>query len=568
MLLFTTFCNILFHTVFNFNTYGFFLLSDFLTNNEDFDDMGENIEVEIDENAVDENIVDNIQNVVPTSSVSSSDYFTQQDLTDKKNVTWIRGEYITLPFDIFEPHLNITFDLSSPLQLFSNYFSDELLETAVFNTNLYAIRNNVPNFPPTTVAELKTFIGINILMGNLGLPRVRMYWEPKFAVPLISENMTSNRFFKLRNNLHFIIDKDPNTNDRFWKVRPLYEAIRKYCASLQLESTFSVDEQMVPFKGQLNVKQYIKNKPTKWGVKLFCLCGISGMIYDFIIYQGSTTEIRPEYSQFGQSASLVMQLSERINVPNCTLFFDNYFSTFWLFEWLKNRNIYAAGTIRVDRFMKPPFTTDKEIKKHHSRGYMENLICNTSGVVLSKWYDNSSVVLASNFCGIGQVDQCRRYDKKNKKYVDVQRPEVVARYNEGMGGVDKCDHLISLYRIFIRSKKSTLRLITHGIDIAAVNSWIEYKKEAKSLGLHEKKILDLIHFRQYLAEALILSGKPVTKKRGRRDIGHTPVFLDKKEAGRCKNFGCKSKTYVSCKKCSVNLCIARKKNSFESFHSK
>lgn len=160
--------------------------------------------------------------------------------------------------------------MSSPLQLFSNYFSDELLETAVFNTNLYAVRNNVPNFPPTTVAELKTFIGINILMRNLGLPRVRMYGEPKFAVPLISENMTSNRFFKLKNNLNFVIDKDLNTNDRFWKVRPLYEAIRKYCASLQLESTFSVDEQMVPFKGQLNVKQYIKNKPTKWGVQLFC----------------------------------------------------------------------------------------------------------------------------------------------------------------------------------------------------------------------------------------------------------------------------------------------------------
>ncbi|KAF0749820.1 piggyBac transposable element-derived protein 3-like [Aphis craccivora] len=77
--------------------------------------------------------------------------------------------------------------------------------------------------------------------------------------------------------------------------------------------------------------------------------------------------------------------------------------------------------------------------------------------------------------------------KKIKKYVDVQRPEVVARYNEGIREVDKCDHLISLYRIFIRSKKWTLRLITHGIDIAAVNSWIEYKKEAKSFGLHEKK---------------------------------------------------------------------------------
>lgn len=68
-------------------------------------------------------------------------------------------------------------------------------------------------------------------------------------------------------------------------MRPLYDAIRKYCASLPLESTFSVDEQMVPFKGQLDVKQYVKNKPSKWGIKLFCLCGITGMIS----YQGSTT---------------------------------------------------------------------------------------------------------------------------------------------------------------------------------------------------------------------------------------------------------------------------------------
>lgn len=234
-------------------------------------------------------------------------------------------------------------------------------------------------------------------------------------------------------------------------------------------------------------------------------------------------------------------------------------------------------------------TNDKEIKKHHSRGYMENLICNTSEVVLTKWYDNSSVALASNFCGIGQPDQCRRYDKKQKIYINVQRPEVVARYNEGMGGVDKCDHLLSLYRIFIRSRKWTLRLITHGIDMAVINSWVEYKKETKNLGLHEKKILDLIHFRQYLAEALILSGKTIAKKRGRPsnspttsitltpktkqlrpindvrldDIGHLPVFLDKKVAGRCKNLGCKSKTYVSCKKCNVNLCIAHNKNCFD-----
>jgi hypothetical protein len=93
---------------------------------------------------------------------------------------------------------------------------------------------------------------------------------------------------------------------------------------------------------------------------------------------------------------------------------------------------------------------------------------------------------------MGQVHQYRHYDKKQKKYIDVLRSDVVSRYNEGLGGEDKCDHLLSLYRTFIRSR--TLRLITHGINIAAVNSWAEYKKEATFLRLHEKKILDLILF--------------------------------------------------------------------------
>jgi hypothetical protein len=42
-----------------------------------------------------------------------------------------------------------------------------------------------------------------------------------------------------------------------------------------------------------------------------------------VILEGK--EIKQEYSQFGQGASIVLQLSERINVPNCRLVFENFF---------------------------------------------------------------------------------------------------------------------------------------------------------------------------------------------------------------------------------------------------
>lgn len=69
--------------------------------------------------------------------------------------------------------------------------------------------------------------------------------------------MTRDRFFQQRSNLH-IIDNDSiasNNKDKFIKVRPLYDLIKKKCNSLVKEQNLSVDEQMVPFKGALSVKK-------------------------------------------------------------------------------------------------------------------------------------------------------------------------------------------------------------------------------------------------------------------------------------------------------------------------
>ena len=63
-------------------------------------------------------------------------------------------------------------------------------------------------------------------------------------------------------------------------------------------------------------------------------------------------------------------------------------------------------------------------------------------VVLVKWFDNRSVVLASNFVGVGDEDEVERWEQKEGRF--FKRPEVVKKYNQAMGGVDKLDQLISL----------------------------------------------------------------------------------------------------------------------------
>ncbi|CAG5017496.1 unnamed protein product [Parnassius apollo] len=211
------------------------------------------------------------------------------------------------------------------------------------------------------------------------------------------------------------------------------------------------------------------------------------------------------------------------------------------------------------------------------------------------------VVLASNFVGIGNQDEVRRWNKISKNYVTIPLPELVQLYNNGMGGVDKTDHLISLYRISIRSKKWTLRMIFHAIDLALTNSWLEYQEDCKICNIPSTDVLDLLHFRQRVAEALIKIGHPIpSRKRGRPASGgsspvnspvtpkqhrfrteirpaseiqydtvdHLPEYDQKKEATRCKNPGCKGKTHVYCLKCEIHLCFTGERNCFRKFHQK
>ena len=83
-------------------------------------------------------------------------------------------------------------------------------------------------------------------------------------------------------------------------------------------------------------------------------------------------------------------------------------------------------------------------------------IRDSDDVVLSKPFDNKCVSMGSNFIGKGQEDTCRTWDKQRKEYIQVKRPEVIKCYNMSMGGVDKLDFLVSIYRIFIKSRNWTL----------------------------------------------------------------------------------------------------------------
>ena len=87
----------------------------------------------------------------------------------------------------------------------------------------------------------------------------------------------------------------------------------------------SIDEQLVPFKGASSLRQYIANKPKKWGYKIFVLASSMGLMYDFIPFTGRTDPVdKPNVPNLKHAANSVLHLAEAIpSDRNHKLYFDN-----------------------------------------------------------------------------------------------------------------------------------------------------------------------------------------------------------------------------------------------------
>lgn len=227
-------------------------------------------------------------------------------------------------------------------------------------------------------------------MGIVCFPRLRIYWTPATKIKFVDNiNLFRNRFESHRNNLHIVdVNEKPNNNDKLWKVRPVVRSFEKQYEELQIEENLCVNESIIPFKGQLTVKQYLKGKPNPWGVKVFMLCGASGIIYRQIIYQGSTTLSIDIQEKYSATNGLVIFLSNRIpEHEGHKLFCNNYFTSILLLQELLEKGIFVAGTIRANRLEKCPLKSESRVKKA-GRGSSDYLITDDKRIVAVRWYNN------------------------------------------------------------------------------------------------------------------------------------------------------------------------------------
>lgn len=490
--------------------------------------------------------------------------------------------------------------IETPYQYFKRYFSPQLIREITYQTNLYATQKDVNTSFTTCDDEVMNFIAILIFMGICKVPAVEDYWAMETRIAQIANLMSSKRFRLMKRTIHFNDNTQiPGTVDRFFKIRPIFTSLNRIFRSELQTQKQSVDEVMVAYKGKTagNLRQYIKNKPDKWGFKLFARASEDGFIHDMILYQGKTTlqahglPLSPEQEAMGSTSQIVSVLASTMSSSTTTaIFADNFFTCLELVRYLKEVNCRYTGTARDNRIGKPPLKPIKELEKKTVPRGTTDYVSSDDGILVVRWKDNKVVTLLSTDMGVEPVSSVFRYSSETKRKEEVTCPAVIKSYNANMGGIDKNNMLVHLYRTPMKSKRWYLRLFAYAIDVSLTNAWIMYKRDCKAIG---EKSMPFKHFKIQVFRSAAGSRPMSLRKpeplsngldmprpvRGHRAITpgnsvrfdrtlfHGPKYAERQTCKSCSHKGHIYRSNIVCMVCKVHLCLNGARNCFIKYHN-
>lgn len=425
----------------------------------------------------------------------------------------------------------------------------------------------------TNIEEIKAFLGMTILMGYHRLPSMRDYWsqEPDLTVPFVANCMTRRRFEIIRKMLHLADNNRENvTDDRAYKIRPLIRHFNEAFHTARKQSrSQTIDEHMVTYKGHNIMKQYVKNKPIRWGFKLWVrACARTGFVYEIDLYTGKKDGNNPDV---GLGEAVVLQLTEKIADSGIIIAFDNFFTSTSVMEKLHDRQIRAVGTVRTNRKRLPPLKSDRGMKAGEVNGSVH-----TSGrITCCQWKDKRVVTLLSNFLSPFESTTEKRRQKGHHEREEINVPVMVKMYNFYMGGVDLADQLKECYEIDHRAKyKYYLRIFFDIIDTAVCNSFIVFKDIYSETNTTSKEFRQTIvcHLMSGFTSRSRSSLTPSRATKRRRldvspNITHLPVYTtERRRCCMCSNTVTNARSNIKCEACEKYLCLNATRNCFYDYH--
>ena len=359
--------------------------------------------------------------------------------------------------------------VSSPADAWSLLFDNIIIERIVDCTNIY-IDKIVDNFQRerdakrTNVIEIKAFIGLLYLCGvhKSSHVNVRDIWATDgTGLEIFHHTMSYKRFLFLLRCLRFDDVRDRLKRkelDKLTPIRSVFELFVNNCKKLySLGEFITIDEKLEPFRGRCPFRQYIPNKPAKYGIKIFALVDARTFYtWNLEIYAG----MQPEgpYKLENGADKVVMRLVEPIFNTGRNLTVDNWYTSVGLARELLSKKITLVGTIRKNKREIP-----KEFTSSTGRELYSSLFGFQKHMTLVSYIPkkNKCVLLLSTMHNDDSIDTTSAESKK---------PEIITFYNLTKGAIDVVDEMSAAYSTARISNRWPMVVFFSMLNTASINA--------------------------------------------------------------------------------------------------
>lgn len=376
--------------------------------------------------------------------------------------------------------INVPLNAETPSDYYKLFVTEEIINKMVQETNNYAQKyinsslqslkpkSRFKSWTPTNSEEMKRFLGVLMIMGLVKVPHINDYWSKKsiYKNEYIISIMKRDRFLLLLKCWHF---SNSEGTGKLKKVQDVYMMLLdRFQTILRPGKIVVIDESMVPWRGRLQFRQYIKNKSHRYGVKLYKLCTPEGYTFNLTIYTGKGENGR----EMNHGQKTVMRLIKDLTNEGRVIIADNFYNSIDLAEELLQNKTFLCGTLLPNRRGLPKRVISTKLKKGEIIGSM-----NRKGVRVIKWVDKRPVYMIST---------CRRHDvtikdtgkRRKVSGEEIKKPECVLTYNDSKKGIDFSDQMSSYYTPLKKGLKWFRKVMMEMMfGTALVNSWVVYNWE-------------------------------------------------------------------------------------------
>lgn len=167
--------------------------------------------------------------------------------------------------------------------------------------------------------------------------------------------MRKNRFVEIMRVLRFDDLRDRRQRldeDKLAPIREIFEMLNgRLTACYRPSANLTIDEQLYGTRGRCPIKQYMPNKPDKYGIKTLWLCDAENSYpLKGEVYVGKQPqETIAEAKERNKPHALVLRLLERYRRSGRNVTTDNWFTSKELAVELLANQITLVGTLRKNK---------------------------------------------------------------------------------------------------------------------------------------------------------------------------------------------------------------------------